>query len=142
MKVLGEGKLSFAAWDIYHATLYSPDTIFNANKPFALKLTYLRSFKKKHLIKETEKQMRKLSCLDGKQSYKPWAEQLNRIWPDVEKQDSLTLFVSDQGESWFYFNHHLLGKISDIKFSQCFSGIWLSDKTSRPKLRKKLLGNI
>jgi hypothetical protein len=64
---------------------------------------------------------------------------LLKIWPDIEEGDSLSLYVNNN-KSVFYFNNNLIGEINQPEFSQLFLDIWLSEKTSEPKLRLELLG--
>lgn len=139
MNKLGESKLSVAFWDIYEATLYSTDDVFNQHKPFALKLTYLRSFTKESLVKETKKQLKELNLLDERNNDR-WFSNLLNIWVDVKKGDSITLYSNTKGESVFYHNDTYLGKIDDQEFSKRFAAIWLSELTSQPKMRQELLG--
>jgi hypothetical protein len=39
----------------------------------------------------------------------------------------------------FFYNMKLIGKITDEKLVGSFFDIWLSEKTSHPELREKLL---
>ena len=59
---------------------------------------------------------------------------------DVQKGDAITLYVDETGASYFYFNQQYLGVINDPVFSEQFAAIWLSEKTTRPGFRDKLLG--
>ena len=45
-------------------------------------------------------------------------------------------------KSAFYFNDNLVGSIEDPMFGPLFVDIWLSEKTSEPKLRQQLLGSL
>ena len=39
----------------------------------------------------------------------------------------------------FFFNGSLRGEVADADFTRLFFGIWLSPKTSEPRLREQLL---
>lgn len=139
MNKLGESTLSVAFWDIYDATLYSADTRFDSTKPFALKLTYLRDFKKKNLVKETKKQLKELKLFDHRNN-EQWLQNLSDIWVDVKKGDSITFYSDINGAAAFYYNDTYLGNIQDPEFTKRFAAIWLSELTSQPEMRLELLG--
>ena len=42
--LLGEGRLRVLFWEIYDASLYATNGVYDPEKPFALSLTYLRGF--------------------------------------------------------------------------------------------------
>ncbi len=139
LQLVGEGVMSFAVWDIYNARLYSKTGTFDPSKEYALELIYFKNIKKIRLVKETQTQLKGLD-FDQHPNYSVWIEMLYSIWQDVAKNDAITLKVKPNKTSEFYFNNTLLGKVDDPDFSLAFSSIWLSPETSRPKLRKKLLG--
>ncbi|BDX08519.1 chalcone isomerase family protein [Planctobacterium marinum] len=142
MKLVGEGKLSFLFWDIYYARLYSADGRYQEQAyPLALELTYLRDFTKQQLVEETAKQWKKLGFEDETKT-QTWLSRLSELWPDVEEKQSITLYIDNQNRSFFYFNAELLGQIDDAEFSQAFLAIWLSEDTSAPEVRKKLIASL
>lgn len=142
MKLVGKGKLSFLFWDIYNASLYTATGQYNEQEyPIALQLTYLRDFKKQQLIEETEKQWQKLGFKD-QQKIKQWLETLDQLWPDVKENQSITLYIDTQQRSYFYFNDTKLGQLDDPEFANAFLAIWLSEDTSAPEVRKKLISAV
>lgn len=142
MKLVGKGKLSVLFWDIYNARLYTATGQYEEKAyPIALQLTYLRDFKKQQLIEETEKQWQKLGFKD-KQKIKQWLETLYQLWPDVKENQSITLYIDAQERSYFYFNDTKLGQLQDPEFAQAFLAIWLSEDTSAPEVRKKLISAV
>lgn len=130
--------MRFALMDIYHAKLLSNDGNFDADKAFALQLDYTRTISKRRLIEETRNQLLRTGT-NNKNTIEKWTGHLKTIWPDIKPGDSITLFVNNEQQSIFYINHKLAGVIHDTEFTSAFSGIWLSPRTSRPKLRKNLL---
>jgi sulfur relay (sulfurtransferase) DsrC/TusE family protein len=139
MQLIGSAKLRVAVWDIYKAELFSVDQQFQLDEPHVLKLRYLRDFKSTQLVKETQKQLRKVSDVNSDQ-LEVWSTALSKIWPNVSKGDALVLHVDSNNDAHFYLNSSYLGVVSDKGFSKAFSGIWLSEKSTRPKLRNALLG--
>lgn len=139
LQLVGKGKLKVLFWDIYNAELYTADGRYEETQyPIALKLQYLRDFSKKDLIKETEKQWKKLGFND-KDKIATWLTTLDTMWQDVNENDAITLYIDAERSSYFYFNHAQLGKINDPEFARAFLDIWLSENTSAPEVRKKLI---
>lgn len=141
MDLVGKGKLSVLFWDIYNAELYTSDGAYQkAQFPIALRLVYLRDFKKKDLISETQKQWEKLGFKD-KAKTAIWVARLEELWRDVEKHESITLYIDASSSSFFYFDNEQLGQVEDPNFAQAFLDIWLSENTSAPDVRKKLIAD-
>lgn len=139
MNLVGKGKLSVLFWDIYNAELYTADgTYQEAEFPIALRLVYLRDFKKKQLISETKKQWQKLGFKD-EEKIATWIATLEALWRDVKEDESITLYIDESACSYFYLNSEQLGQVDDPEFAQAFLDIWLSENTSAPDVRKKLI---
>ena len=73
--------------------------------------------------------------------HKVWAGELNKLWLDVKKGDTLAAELLADGRVNFYFNQQLLGPVADPAFGPVFFDIWLSEKTTAPELRQALLAN-
>ncbi len=141
VKLVGQGQFSYLFWDLYQAELYTSDGLwsnYQQSSPVLLKLTYQRDISKDDFIEATVDQWKHLQ---GKVSaqHKEWAKQLEQLWTDVKKGDQLSCVLTVDGTVQFYFNDRLLGDVTDKAFGPAFLDIWLSEKTSAPKLRKKLL---
>lgn len=141
VKLVGQGQFSYLFWDLYQAKLYTADgswSGYQQSAPVVLKLTYQRNISKEDFIEATVDQWKHLQ---GKVSaqHKGWAVQLDKLWTDVKKGDELSCVLASDGQVQFYFNDQLLGDITDTAFGPAFLDIWLSDKTSAPKLRRQLL---
>lgn len=137
---VGEGEMNYLFWTLYHAQYYRgtvSEQDGNVRKQ-ALKIRYLKSIDSQELVDATIDQWQHLGY--SKSDIAKWAAPLNTLWPDVEPGQTLTLVVKPGGESRFYFNDGFIGAINDTSFADAFLSIWLSEKTSEPKLRKKLLG--
>ena len=138
---VGEAKFSVLFWDIYKSKLLTtsghyPVEIAKDNVLFDI--NYLTDITSKDLINKTVEQWQHLGiAADIYQAYLP---QLKMLWPDIKEGDSLSLLIH-QGRSVFYFNQQYIGVINEPEFGQVFLAIWLSENTSQPKLRNKLLGS-
>ena len=70
-----------------------------------------------------------------------WSEEMARIFPDIKKGDTL-IGVSIPGkEARFYNRDKFIASVTDPEFARAFFDIWLSEKTSAPAVRAKLLGS-
>lgn len=138
---VGEGRLTYIVWDVYDATLYAPEGAWSDNKPFALQLSYLRSFKGKKIADRSAEEIRGQGFTD-EVKIATWHAQMSKIFPDVNEGVSLTGVYTYTGETIFYRDNTKIGRIKDPKFSKAFFGIWLNEKTTAPNLRRKLLGTV
>jgi hypothetical protein len=140
-KPVGEARLEVMFWDIYDAKLIAENGKFDPDKPFALSLTYLRDFKGKNIASRSIDEMRKQGMRDEMKLAK-WYEKMEQVFPNVNEGENLTGVVDDKGYSHFYFNEQKVGTIEDQEFSKWFFNIWLSERTSEPEIRQKLLGSL
>ena len=138
---VGEGRLTYLFWDVYDAELYAPKGSLSLDKPFALKLSYLRPIPGKKIADRSIEEMR-AQGVEDEIKLATWHEQMNRIFPDVDQGVDLTGVYTSKGETVFYQGSTVIGKIKDKEFSRAFFDIWLSEQTSAPDLRKKLLGQV
>lgn len=143
LKPLGQGELRFLGLKIYNAKLYAEQPSASQTRtalygqPFALRLTYARSLKGLDIAKRSEKEMARLM---GRDLPQPWAEALQRLFPDVQAGDEITGIHLPQKGARFYLNGRLIGTLENLELSQSFFDIWLSEQTREPSLRASLLG--
>ena len=139
LKKVGEAKLQILFWDIYTSELFSTSGQYQKDiLPLALKIKYLRNIDAEDLIDKTLEEWLKLGITN--EQAKPWLSQLKELWPNIKKSDELTLVVSQDFSSEFFFNGQSLGQLHDREFGPNFLRIWLDENCSYPKLRKKLIG--
>lgn len=130
--------MSWMFLDIYHASLFTSTGDYNERiYPQALTINYLKNISKKSLIEATQEQWLLQDVDQVKLNH--WLTLLHQIWPDINKGDNLTFYVTGNKEGHFYYNQALVGSINSDGFSDAFLNIWLSEKTSQPKLRRQLL---
>ena len=139
-KSVGEGRMSVLFWDVYDATLYATDGDLQQGKPFAIELTYLIDIEGKKIADRSAEEIRKQGFTD-EIKLATWHSQMREIFPDVSEGVTLTGIYTTSGESIFLKNNKTIGKVTDPEFGKAFFDIWIGDKTSAPKLRKKLLGD-
>ena len=140
-QLMGKGRLSVWGFQVYDARLwaapgYSKDSA--TAQPFALELTYLRDFDNQDIAERSITEIRRSTPVSDGQA-KLWMDEMMRVLPDVKKGDKLMGLNRPGAGAQFWLNGKPLGDIRDAEFARLFFGIWLSPKTSEPKLRNALL---
>lgn len=138
-KLVGKGMFSYYFWDVYTGELFAPEGTYNNEPPFALRLTYERDLKGKKIAKRSIDEMKKQGDVSA-DNESEWLALMEDIFPDVSEGDVITGIATEKGTSVFYVNGEKVDEIEDETFTQKFFDIWLSEDTSEPKFRKKLLG--
>ena len=139
LALIGKADLKIFMFSIYTAALYSADGEYsNTQKPLYLKITYHRNVKAKKLSQYTTKELKNLKVEPV--VIRTMTQQLDQIYVDLKKKDELGFLIRRDESCDFYHNSALIGGFSNSEYCKNFLDIWLSEKTSRPKLRKKLLG--
>jgi hypothetical protein len=139
LRKCGVARLKVLFWDVYESSLYTPDGTWSEGvRPLRLDIRYLRSISALDLVKQTGKEWAE----QGKSSpqHMVWQGELLSIWPDVTEGDVISLAIDPSGVSTFLFNGDAIGTIGDPQFGEDFAGIWLSPDTTRPALRRQLIG--
>lgn len=138
-KPYGSGSLTWLVFTAYDATLWTDAPQWSMNAPFALTLRYRMSFSTEELVERTVEEMIKVSPSMPKDAVARYTAALNRAFPAVKDGDRITaLHVPGQAVRFFH-NGRLTEEMRDTTFADPFFGIWLSAKTSEPKLRAALL---
>jgi hypothetical protein len=139
-------KVRLRVWgfEVYDAVLHTPPG-FNAERfaeqRFGLELNYLRAFKGADIAERSIDEMRGVAEFTPEQA-DGWRKAMSELFPDVKRGDRITgVHVPGVGAR-FYFNDRLLGDVADETFSRTFFGIWLSPKTSQPRMRETLIGQV
>ncbi|MBE0370227.1 chalcone isomerase family protein [Pseudoalteromonas aurantia] len=131
-------RMSYLFWDIYDATLYAQNGHYDAAKPFALKLNYLRDLSGHDIANRSIDEMEKQG-FNNHQKLQLWRVTMQNIFPDVKNGTQLLGVRNAAGESLFYNDDQLIGQVSDTEFTTHFFAIWLNERTSEPMMRKELL---
>lgn len=140
----GTDKVRLRVWgfEVYDARLFTVNG-FNAEQfgdhRFGLELSYLRSFKGSDIAQRSIDEMRNVTEVTPAQA-DGWLKAMSAIFPDVQRGDRITGVHLPGSGARFYLNDRLLGDIADEAFSRSFFGIWLSPKTSQPRMRETLIG--
>jgi len=138
----GVGLYSWWGFDVYRASLWVEpgfDAAALARQRYALQLQYLRNFKGRDIAERSIDEMRRVGGFSDAQA-QAWLQAMQAAFVDVAPGDRLTGVHLPGRGAQFYFNGKPTGEIADAEFARLFFGIWLSDRTSAPKLRLALLG--
>jgi putative methionine-R-sulfoxide reductase with GAF domain len=151
MQLRGSGQLRFLGMKVYNASLYVKQPVTGNiafDRDFALDIAYLMSLKGAAIAERSVKEMRKVGYEDEAKLAR-WASRMKEIFPDVQSGDHLIgVFdveesASSKAKASFYIvqkgKPKPIGAVDDAEFAQAFFDIWLSAKTSEPKLRAALL---
>ena len=139
LQLVGEGRLRVLFWRIYDSSFYSESGSYNGIEPgTALKIEYRRAIKVGEIINRTREEWEKMNILSDESE--KWLAQLGEFLPSVVKGDVIVLKVDDTLGSIFYYNFEPIGQIRNPQFTKDFLSIWLSDKSSFPKLQRQLIG--
>ena len=143
-KLSGKGRLTVWGFDVYDASLWVTPG-FKADKltalPFALELAYLRDFTNTDIAERSIVEMRRSATISEAQA-KAWTAAMLRVIPNVKKGDRIMGVYRPGTGAAFLVNGKPTGEIMDAEFARLFFGIWLSPKTSEPKVRSALLAGV
>ncbi len=139
LAIRGDATMRFFGLKVYDVRLWTQMKPFTHGEPFAIELVYDLNLNGKDIAERSVKEMR-LQGYEDESKLKRWGEQMARVFPDIKKGDTL-IGVSIPGkEARFYDREKLIAAVPDPEFAKAFFDIWLSEKSSEPKMRLKLLG--
>lgn len=137
----GSGKLTFLRLPVYDARLWVLDGFKPENyeqHPLALELVYARSLKGELIAERSLTEMRRVSEPSSEQA-EQWLGQMRSLFPNVQAGDRITGLQTPGESTRFFLNGQQRGEVRDAEFTRAFFSIWLSPRTSEPKLRLALL---
>ena len=141
-RLQGSGRLNYLGLHVYDARLWVDDG-FQADSfasvPLAIEIEYARMLSGKLIAKGSIGEMKKLGAVPATKA-EGWLAEMTRIFPDVNKGDRITGVQLPGETARFYINGRPRGEIRDVAFVPLFFGIWLSPRSSEPKLRQALVG--
>ncbi len=141
---IGQARLIVYGFNIYDARLWAADGFAvakYAEEPFALELRYLRSFKGQMIAERSLSEMRRLAPVSDEKAAQ-WLQNMKTTFPDIQKGDQLIGIYRPDGTASFTLNGKPIGEVRDAEFTRLFFGIWLNPKTSEPKMRSELIGDV
>ena len=137
-KLIGEGTLKVLMWEVYDLRLLTDGTPFSWNNKFMLEFDYSRELKKESVIDASLKEFKLQSNVTDK-DIETWEMYLEQVILPVQKGTKASIIWVPDGQIIFHYEGSKHTTIENEKFARAFLNIWLGEKTSRPKLRNKLL---
>ena len=137
----GSSRLTVLGFDIYESRLWVAPGFRAATygqHPLVLELQYLRDVKGNAIAERSIAEMHRVGRFGPEQAQR-WQAAMAAVFPDVKKNDRLTGIYRPGEPLRILHNGHPLGELADAAFAEIFVGIWLSPRTSEPKLRQALL---
>jgi hypothetical protein len=141
LRAAGQGTLRFWGFDVYSARLWVSPGFQAENylaQPLALTLAYQRDFSAKSIAERSITEMQRVGDFSTAQAAR-WRQALQAALPDIQAGDQLTGLYQPGRSAVFQMKGRTVGEVSDPDFSPLFFGIWLSPRTSEPRLREALL---
>ena len=140
-RLIGKGRLTVWGFQVYDARLWAlpgfkPENL--PSQPFALELAYLLDFASRDIAERSITEMRRSAAISEDQA-KIWINEMLRVIPDIKKGDRVMGIHRPGTGAQLLVNGKSSGEIRDTEFARLFFGIWLSPKTSEPKVRAALL---
>lgn len=140
-RAIGQSLFRWWGLEVYRATLYG-DVGFDPprfeRQRFGLELEYLRNFSGRDIAQRSLDEMQAIAALEPAQA-RGWLDTMRKSFPDVRSGDRLLGLHEPERGARFYLNGRLLAAVDDPVFSARFFGIWLSPRTSQPRLREALI---
>ena len=103
-------------------------------------LVYARQLVGEQIASRSLKEMNRIGRINDEQSAR-WLTAMTQLFPDVKDGDRLTGIQRPGVGTRFFLNGQFRGEVADAEFTRLFFGIWLSPRTSEPRLREQLLGS-
>ena len=137
----GSARLRVFGFNVYDATLWVEPGFSAATfeqHALVLELTYLRRLSGDAIAQRSLQEIARLGRINPGQSQR-WLAAMLASFPDVRSGDRLTGLHRPASGAGFWLNGQPRPGIEDPEFSRLFFGIWLSQATSEPELRRALL---
>ena len=143
-RLRGSAQMRFFGLHVYDIRFWAASATPAADPlqpPLALELIYGRALVGEQIAKRSIDEMRHIGPFSDAQAA-AWLAAMTRLFPDVKSGDRLTGVLRADGVTRFHFNGQARGEIAEPDFGRLFFGIWLSPRTSEPRLREQLLGLV
>ena len=142
-RLQGSGRLAFFGLHIYDIRLWVSEgftALTYEQSPLAIEIEYARALAGHRIAERSLEEMQRIAPVPAAQG-SAWLASMRQAFPDVRDGDRMTgLHRPGEGVRFFH-NGKLRADVADPDFARAFFAIWLSPRTSEPKLRLALLGS-
>jgi len=140
-EMLGSADVRMLGFNLYKAELWTEQKApFDFEQPFALSLTYKRSFSAGQLSRSSIREMARIEDRPQRE-LAAFGPVLEDCFDNVEPGDRITGMSDGVGAAQFFVNGQQSCEIEDPDFSNSFFAIWLGDQTRDRRSRARLLGD-
>ncbi len=142
-RLQGAGRLVSFGLHIYDIRLWVSEG-FTAQtfdqRPLAIEIEYARALAGRLIAERSLAEMQRIAPIPAAQG-SVWLASMKQAFPDVRDGDRMTGLHRPGEGARFFHNGELRADVADPDFARAFFAIWLSPRTSEPKLRLALLGS-
>ncbi|MDP9127922.1 MAG: chalcone isomerase family protein [Pseudomonadota bacterium] len=135
---VGSGNYRKLGFKVYTATLWAPEGVWSAEKPFALEVVYARKLSRDTVFDAVMEDIRDQGVAD-EATLKRWEGVLTAAIPAVEENDTIIAVSRPGKQALLFHNGTQIASIDEKPLSNAFFNIWLGDKADE-SLKRKLLG--
>lgn len=139
-EMLGSADVRMLGFNLYKAELWTEQKApFDFERPFALSLTYKRSFSAGQLSRSSIREMARIEDRPQRE-LAAFGPVLEDCFANVDAGDRITGLSDGVGTAQFFVNGQQSCEIENPDFSNSFFAIWLGDQTRDRRSRSRLLG--
>lgn len=138
-QLVGEARYRILTLSVFDASLWTTNGAFSWNEPFALTLTYHRSFSARAIANRTLAEMSSRGAGDAR-ALAPLRDRLEACFADVTPGDRITGVSTGPNSARFYFNGERRCEIEWPLFQRRFFGIWLDASGDARRFSVQLRG--
>ncbi|MDD7986328.1 hypothetical protein PQO01_15370 [Lentisphaera marina] len=125
----------FLFFKVYDLKILTPDKgKVDYKKAHVFHYTYHRDIDCQDLLESTLEEWERLQLCKEEHAIK-WAEQLKKIWPDIQKGETLTAYFDGVSTSYYHQGKYL-GEIKGTIFARTFFNIWLDPNSRMTELHE------
>lgn len=138
----GEARMEFIGLHVYDIRLWVGAGFEAASferHALALEIEYARALSGARIAARSLAEMQRVAAVSATQR-EAWLAAMTKAFPDVRPGDRLAGLQQPGVGARFAHNGSREAEVADPEFARAFFAIWLSPKTSEPRLRKALLG--
>ncbi len=126
---------------LYDAELWVSGERYVPQQAHALSLRYRRAIDAARLVDTSIDEMRRLGAADETRLAR-WRQELARALPSVQADERIVGLHLPGCGAVFWHQGRLTAEIQDPELAHHFFAIWLDERTRKPALRVRLLGEV
>ncbi|MBY0562789.1 MAG: chalcone isomerase family protein [Hyphomonadaceae bacterium] len=138
-QTVGQAPYRFLGITLFQAELFAAGGDFSWQQPFALTLTYQHSARQSLIINRSIVEMSQRGA-GSAQTLAPLRAQLERCFPNVQRDDRITGVSTSADAARFYVNGARSCTVEWPNFRRHFFGIWLDARGGQAAMSARLRG--